>query len=110
MGMMSLTRETGTVDVLHTVVRDEELLLPAHEHSPAVESVFHRQMRLVKLVLDMSERREPPPVNHVLRLGRAPVARQETIPTANDLGVKVRRKLWPVVCESTNAEVPAQVG
>ena len=107
--MMSLTGKASTVDVLHTVVGDQELLLPAHEDRPSVERVGHRHLRLLELVPDVAEGREPRPVHHVLLLGRAPIARQEPVPTPNDLGVEVRRELGPVVGEAADAQVPAEV-
>lgn len=107
--MMSLTGKAGTVDVLHAVVGHKELLLPPHEHRSAIEGVLHGQMRLLQLALHMPKCREPSPVNHVLLLGRAPIACQEPIPTPNDLSVKVRRQFWPVVCQAADPEVPAQV-
>lgn len=107
--MMSLTGKTSTVDVLNTMVGYKELLFPPHEHRSAIEGILHGQMRLLELVLHMPESGEPRPMNHILLFRRAPVARQEPIPTANYLSVKVGRELWPVVCEAPDPEVPAQV-
>ena len=108
--MISLTCETCPVDILHPVVGDKELFLPPHEDRSSVQGVLHRQMRLIQLILDMSERGEPSPVHHVLLLGRSPIARQEAIATSNDLRVKVRRELWPVVRQAADPEVATQVG
>ena len=107
-GMKSLTCKARAIDVLHTVVRDEELLLPAHKHCAAIERILHRQVRLLELVLDVPERGEPRPVHHILLLVCSPVPRQETIPAANNLGVEVGRQFGPVVGKTTDAQVPAQ--
>lgn len=107
--MMLPTCKARTIDVLNPVVRDEELLLPTHEDSSAIEGVLHRQVWLLELVLHMSEGGEPGPVHHVLLLVRSPVARQEAISASNDLGVKVGRELRPVVRQPADAEVATQV-
>ena len=106
---LPLTCKARTVDILHTMVRHEELLLPPHEHRSAVQRVLHGQVRLLELVLHMSERGEAGPVHHVLLFRCSPVARQEPVPAANYLGVKICRQLWPVVGEALDSQVPAQV-
>jgi hypothetical protein len=101
-----LTCKTRTADVLHAMVGHKELLLPPHEHSPSV-SIFHSQMRFLELVSDMSEGWETTPVNHVLLLCSAPASGEETVPAPDDLRVKERRELRPVVGQPADAEVPA---
>ena len=91
------------------MIRDKELLLPTHKDRTAIERVLHRQVGLLELVLHMSERGEAGPVHHVLLFRCSPVARQEPVPAANYLGVKIRRQLWPVVGEALDSQVPAQV-
>lgn len=108
-GTLSLTCKACTVDILHTMVRNQELLLPPHEHRSAVQRVLHGQVRLLELVLHMPESGETGPVHHILLFRCTPVARQEPIPAANYLGVKVGRQLRPVVCEALDSQVPAQV-
>ena len=106
--MVRRTCKACTADVLHAVVWDEEFLLPAHEHGASVR-VLHGHMWFLQLVPDVPERGEAGPVHQVLLLRRTPLASQETVPTANDLGVKVRRELGPVVCEPPNAQVTTQM-
>jgi hypothetical protein len=50
------------------------------------------------------------PMYEILMLGSAPILRQETIAAANDLRVEVGRELRPVVGQTTNPEVPTQIG
>ena len=106
--MMSRTRKASTIDVLHTMVGNQELLLPAHEDRTAAERVRHGQQRLLQLRSHMTERGETGPVHHVLRLRSAPIAREEAIPAPNNLGVEVGRQFGPVVGKTTDAQVPAQ--
>ena len=102
-----LTSKARAVDILHTVIRDKELLLPTHEDRAAVERILHRQVGLLELVLDVAERRESRPMHHVLLLIRPPVPRQETVPTADDLRIEICRQLGPVIRQATNPEVSA---
>ena len=91
------------------MIRNKELLLPTHKDRTAIERVLHRQVGLLELVLHMAEGGESRPVDHILLLSCAPIPRQEPVATSNYLGVKVGRKLWPVVCQAADSEVAAQV-
>ena len=102
-----LTCEAGTVDVLHTVIRDEEPFLPAHENRTAV-TVGEGVAGLLQLVLDRLECREPLPVHHIVLLGSVPLPREEPMSAANDFGIEIRCQLGPVVSEAANAEVTAE--
>lgn len=57
----------------------------------------------------MSECREASPVHHILLLTGAPISGQETVPAANDFGIKVSSQFRPVVCQPSNAEVATEV-
>ena len=59
-------------------------------------------------MLDMSEGREPGPVDHILLFCSSPVFCQETVPGTDDLGVKVGRQFGPIVRQTTDAEVSAE--
>ena len=106
---MSRTCKAGTVDILHTMVRHQEFLLPAHEHRPTMQRVGHGEMRLLEIIPHMSECRKPCPMDHVLLLRCAPVEGQKAITTPNYLGVEVGGELGPVIGETADAQVPAQV-
>jgi len=101
--------KASTADILHSVVGNQELLLPPHEDGSSV-SIFHDQMRLLQLVADVPESREAAPVDHVFLLGCAPVPSQEAIATANNLCVEVGGEFWPVICQAAYAEVSTEVG
>lgn len=58
---------------------------------------------------DMSESGEASPVDHIFLLRRSPIARQEPIPTPDDLGIEVRGELGPVVCQASYAQITAQM-
>ena len=100
------TCKTCTIDVLYAMVRNEEALLPSHEHSSTV--TVHCEMRHLQLVLDMAESGETSPMDHVLLLIGTPIPRQETIAASDDLGVEVGCQLRPVVGQSTNTKIAAQ--
>lgn len=108
MTKMRLTCETGSADVLHAVVRNQKLLLPPHENGTSI-GILHRQVGLLQFMANMTESRETSPVDHVFLLGRTPVPRQEAVFAADDLCVKVRRELGPVVCQATDAQIAAEV-
>ena len=94
------TCEAGAVDILHTVIVNEEALLPSHEHG--IDGSVGRQKRALELVLYMPEGGEAAPVNHVLLILRSPFACEKAMPGTDDLVVKVRQQLGPIVGESTN--------
>ena len=58
----------------------------------------------------MLERRESSPMDHVLMFRRAPVLRQEAIPTPDDFGVEIGRQFRPIVSQASNPEVSTQEG
>lgn len=89
------------------MVGDKESLLPPHEDSPPVV-LRHGQVRSFQLVLNVSECWEALPVDHIFLLGGAPIARQEAVSAANNFGIKVCCKLWPVLCKTAYPQVTAQ--
>lgn len=107
--MMVPTCKARAVDVLDPMVWDEELLLPTHEHCTTAEGILHCQVRLLELILHMSEGGESGPVHHVFLLVRSPVACQKAIPASNDFSVKVRCELRPVIRQAADSKVAAQV-
>jgi hypothetical protein len=106
-GIAPRTCKACTADILNTMIWNQKSFLPSHEHRPAVP-VLHGQQWLLELVLDMAKSRKSRPMHHVLLLGSAPVSGQKTIPTTDDLGVKISRELRPVVRETPDAEVATQ--
>lgn len=104
---LELTSETCTVDVLHSVVGNEESFLPSHEDGPAV-AIWHGQVGSLELILDVAERREALPVHHVFLLVGAPLLRQKTIAAAYDFCVKISCQLRPIISQSTYTEVAAE--
>ena len=104
-----LTCKARTVDVLHAMVGHKELLLPPHEHSSPI-GVFHGQMGFLEFVADLAKSWETTPVDHVFLLRCAPAPGEEAIAAADDLCVKEGGELGPVVGESADAEVTAEVG
>lgn len=107
--MQIITSKTGAVNIMYSVVWDKESFFPPHEDCSPV-SISHGQQGPLEIILDMTECGEARPMNHVLLLIRAPVLCNETIPTPNNLGVKVGCQFGPVFCEPTNAEVATEEG
>jgi hypothetical protein len=91
------------------MIRYQELLLPSHKDGSAIP-LADRQIRFLELILDVPEGGETRPVNHVFMFTRPPVLRQESISTADNLGVKVRRKLWPIVGQPSDAKIATEEG
>ena len=91
------------------MVGHKELLLPPHEDGPPV-GIFHGQVGFLEFISDMAEGWETAPVDHVFLLGSAPAPGEEAIAAADDLCVKEGGELGPVVGESADAEVTAEVG
>lgn len=102
-----LTSKAGPVDVLYSVVWDQETLLPSHEDCSAGVAV-NCATRHIEFVFDMTEGGEARPVGHIFMLVCAPILRQETIAAPNDLRIEVGGKFRPVVGQSPYAEVPAK--
>jgi hypothetical protein len=59
-------------------------------------------------MFDMSEGRETLPVDHVLLLVGTPVLCQKPIFTTNDFRIEIRGELWPVICQTSYAEITAK--
>lgn len=101
------TCKAGTVDVLYSMIRHQEPLLPPHEYCAAV-AVGHREVRLLKFILHMLECIEPLPMHHIFRFIRTPVLRQEAISAPNNLRVEIRREFRPVICQPAYPQISAE--
>ena len=62
-----------TIDLAHTMIWHQELLLPAHEHVFAVCTVLIVEIRLLGLLRKRPPSREARPVLHVFFVASAPV-------------------------------------
>jgi hypothetical protein len=91
------------------MIRNQELLLPSHEHGSPVPIVDGHE-GFLRLSFRVLESREPRPMDHVFMLRRAPILRQEAIPTPNYLGIEIGREFWPVVRQALYPQVSAQGG
>jgi hypothetical protein len=101
------SRKASAIDVLYAMVRDKESFLPAHKNSPAV-IIRHGKVWSLQVVLNVSECREALPMDHVLLFRGTPVACQKAVTAANDFGIKVSRKFWPVLRKTTYPQVATQ--
>lgn len=86
----------------HPVIRDEEVLLPAHEDVLALRQVGDVQVPPPRSSAEGAKRLELRPVLQVHLVRRAPVVvlRQKRVLRSDDLALKVRRQGWVVFCEA----------
>src|SRR5882762_11076876 len=89
------------------MIWNQKPLLPPHEHCTAVP-ITHRQVGFPQLVLDMSEGGETLPVDHIFLLVGTPVLCQKSILATNNFCIEIRGELWPVVCQTSYAEITAK--
>lgn len=101
------TGKTCAIDILYAVIRDQETLLPPHEHGPSV-AVRDGVVRSFKVVLNVTEGGEAGPMYHVVGLVGAPVLSTEAVATANDFSVKVGGELGIIFGETSDAKVTAE--
>lgn len=85
----------------------QEPLFPPHENRATV-AVADGQVGLLQVALNMTESREPLPMDHVFLFIGAPFLRQKSIAAAYDFCVKISGQFRPVVCQPANAEIPAK--
>jgi len=102
-----LTSKAGTTDVLHPVVRNQELLLPSHEHRPSIP-IIDSHMRFLGLSFDVLECWESCPMDHVFMFRGTPILGQEPIPTSNDLSIEIGCEFRPIICQAPYPEVATQ--
>lgn len=101
------TCKACAIDVLYTMIRNQKPFLPPHEHCTTVP-IVHRQMWFLQFMLDMSEGRETLPMDHVLLFVCTPVLCQKSILVTDDLCIKIRGELGPVVCQTSYAKITAK--
>jgi len=82
----------------------QESLLPPHENSATIP-VAYCQVRFLQLILDVTECDKTRPMNHVFLFRSAPILSQEPVPTADNFSVKVGSQFWPVIRQTSNAEI-----
>lgn len=102
-----LAGKTCAIDILYAVIRNQETLLPPHEHGPSV-AVRDGVVRSFKVVLNVTEGGEAGPMYHVVGLVGAPILSTEAVAAANDLSVKVGGELGIIFGETSDAKVTAE--
>jgi hypothetical protein len=86
------------------MIWNQEPLLPPHEHCTTVP-IAYRQMWFLQFMPDMSEGRKTLPVDHVHHLVSTPILCQKSILATDNFGIKICSKLWPIVRQTSYAEV-----
>lgn len=104
--------EAGPTNLPHPVVRDEERLLPAHEHVLALREVLVVEIRFLGSVLEGPPGGEASPVLHIRLVGGTPggVAGLERVFPADDFAFEVGRQGRVVFGEAFDAQVAAEEG
>ena len=104
--------EARPTNLPHPVVRDQERLLPAHEHVLALRKVLVVEIRFLGGVLEGPPGGEAGPVLHVALVGGAPggVPGLEGVFAADDLTFEVGRQGGVVFGEAFDAQVAAEEG
>ena len=88
-------------DGSHAVVRNQEVLFPAHEDVLSLRDVMYSNASLSSLLVKRSKGAELAPVAHVRLVAGSPVfvQRLETILGANDLALEEGRERWMILGE-----------
>jgi hypothetical protein len=89
---------------MYTMIWNQEAFLPSHEDGTPVP-VCHGEMGAFELMSYMFEGGEAGPVDHIILFRGTPVLCQETVTASDDFGIEECGQFWPVVCQTTNAEV-----
>jgi hypothetical protein len=94
--------KTGTSNRLHAVVRDEEMLFPAHKDVFSLEHIRNMHNPSASLLLEWSESSEFSPVAEVILMCSAPcfVRSEEVVFRTDDLAFKISGEGWVIFCQS----------
>jgi len=101
------TCKTCAIDVLYTMIWNQEPLFPPHKDYTAV-SIVKSQVRVLCVVSDVLKGGKSRPVHQVLVLSSTPILCEETITVANDLSVKIRRELRPVIRQTSDPKITTE--
>ena len=84
--------KTCAIDLAHTIIRHQELLLPSHEHVFTVRAILVVEVRLLRLFCQGSPSWKACPVLHVFLVAGTPVivSGLEGIFGSNDLALEER--------------------
>ena len=88
------------------MIWDQESLLPSHEDDSSVPLVDSHMWKF-SFMLYMFKCGKSRPMHDIFMSSCTPVLGEETIPTSNDLGIKISGQLWPIVSQTADPKITA---